>query len=261
MSWPETRAWVGALALSGSAFWTARQLAVHVDLSPLVGYLIAFSCVVACVLLVTSCAPSRLRPCIAGAIAGLLLLVVSRQLRAASFTAAACVLLSLLLLGSALGTAIGLRVKQAGHLLFVAIVSGAADTWSVTQPGGISHVIAHAPVALSLLALPWPLPGTPDIVPLLGVGDVVFVALYVSATRALAMPIRLTLVAMSAGFVLTTVCVVIFERPIPVLPLLGICFVIAQPAARVVPPEDRRHGVWVLTVLVGALVAWFLRRS
>lgn len=196
-----------------------------------------------------------------GAICGALLVAWAQQLRAASVTAAACVLLGLLLLGSALGTVIGRRVTQPGHLLFVAIVSGLADTWSVTQPSGISHVIAHEPAALSLLALPWPFLGTSDIVPLLGVGDVVFVALYTGASRALVLPLRRTLLAMLAGFVLTTLCVVAWERPIPVLPWIGACFVLAQPEARKLPAEDARRGAWVLTALAVAFVAWMLRRS
>ena len=64
-----------------------------------------------------------------------------------------------------------------------------------------------------------------------------------------------------AGFALTTLCVVLFERPIPVLPWLGICFVLAQPLSRRIAAEDLRRGAWVLTVLAGVIAAWFLRRS
>jgi hypothetical protein len=174
---------------------------------------------------------------------------------------AGSVLIALLTLGTALGSQIGQRVKQPGHLLFVALVSALADTWSVTQPGGVSQQISQAPAALDWLALSWPLLGTRDIVPLLGVGDVVFVALYLGATRAHQLKLSRTLFALLAGFTLTIGCVLALERPIPVLPWLGICFVCAHPPARRVDTDDMRRGLWVLTALAGAFALWVLRRT
>jgi len=238
-----------------------RQLALHSSVSPLPAYLVAFYCVIACVIGVAFRVPSHIRECAAGALLAALLVVVGQYSRSGDVIRAACMLIALLALGSALGTQIGLRVKHPGHLLFVALVSSLADTWSVTQPGGISQQIAEAPAALNWLALPWPLLGTRDIVPLLGVGDVVFVALYLGATRAHQLPVSRTLCALLAAFSLTAGCVVAFERPIPVLPWLGICFVCAQPLARRLETGELRRGLWVLTVLTGVFAFWVLRQT
>ncbi|MEY4581767.1 MAG: hypothetical protein RL701_6470 [Pseudomonadota bacterium] len=259
--WRQSRAWAIALLLTGSAFWATRQLAAHAIASPLTAYLTAFVCVITSVLLVALSVPRSTRICSASVIAAVALIANSQRSAASQVAAGVSVLLALLIAGTVVGSLIGRRVKQAGHLSFVALVSGLADTWSVTQPSGISHMIVNEPTALSLLALPWPLPGTEDIAPLLGVGDVVFVALYIAATRAHALPMRRTLLGLSAGFALSTCCVVLLERPIPVLPWLGICFVLAQPQARRIAAEDLRRGAWVLTVLAGVIAAWFLRRS
>jgi len=237
------------------------QLAVYVEVAPLLAYLVAFVSVVACVMLVACCAPNTSAPRLVGLLSALALLGVAQHDAAGGMQAKLCVLIALLMLGSGLGSVVGSRITSPGHLLFVAIVSGLADVWSVTQPGGISREIAEQPAALALLALPWPVLGTSEIPPLLGVGDAVFVGLYIAATRALGLAMRRTLFALLAGFALTTLCVVYFERPIAVLPWLGICFVIAQPKSRVVASDDRRRGAWVLTALAGVLAAWFLRRS
>jgi hypothetical protein len=190
----------------------------------------------------------------------LLAFAASNPARAAELRAL-CVLLALLLFGSGLGMLIGVRIGQPGHLLFVALVSGVADLWSVTQPEGVSKALSEEPAALSFLALPWPLFGTPDIVPLLGVGDIVFTALYVGATRVHALPLRRTVLALALAYLASVLCVVTFQRPIPVLPWLGGCVVLFQPRARSVASADLRRGAWVLTALAGALAAWFWRRS
>jgi hypothetical protein len=171
------------------------------------------------------------------------------------------VLVALLLLGTGVGALVGRRIQQPGHLLFVAVVSSVADLWSVTQPSGISHAIAQDPLALSLAALPWPMPGSGELAPLLGVGDVVFTSLYLAATRVHALPLRRSVLALALGYALTTAFVIATERPIPVLPLMGACFVIAQPAARSVSALDRRRGAWMLTLIASALALWFLQRS
>jgi hypothetical protein len=200
---------------------------------------------------------------ICGALIALALLGFAQQLSAAgiSLIPALCVLVGLLLLGTSVGSWVGSRIQEPGHLLFVAIVSGIADTISVTQPGGVSAAIANEPAALALLALPWPMLGTHDIVPLLGVGDVVFTSLYVSASRAHALAMPRTLLALGAGYTITTLAVIVSARPIPVLPLLGACVVLAQPAVRAISPADRKRGLWAITALACVLAVWFLRRA
>jgi hypothetical protein len=269
-SWGEARIelksggiWVATLALSCSGFGVTTWLAPYSQLSPLAAYSVAFCCVVSSVLFTAWATPRQRMVTISGALIALALLAVAQQRSAAgsALVPALCVLVGLLLLGTSVGSWVGSRIQAPGHLLFVAIVSAVADTMSVTQPGGVSAAIANEPAALALLALPWPMLGTRDIVPLLGVGDVVFTSLYVSATRAHALRMSRTLLALGAGYALTTLAVIVWARPIPVLPLLGACVVVAQPAARAISPADRKRGLWAITALACVLAVWFIRRS
>lgn len=257
------REWTLALALTFGAFWVTAQLALYSPDSPIVAYLLAFSCVVACTLGTSVQAPASARACLSGCVIGLTLLVAAAigRTHASLLLSGSAVLVGLLLIGTGIGALVGARIQHPGHLLFVAVVSSVADIWSVTQPGGISKAIVEEPLALSFAALPWPMLGSAELAPLLGVGDVVFTSLYLAASRVHALPLRRSVLALAAGYALTTLLVIISERPIPVLPLLGACIVIAQPKARSVETLDRRHGAWVLSLLAGALALWFLKRS
>lgn len=154
---------------------------------------------------------------------------------------------------------IGARIQAAGHLLFVAIVSSAMDAFSVYAPAGPTAALIATPHAIQLLALPWPMLGTPDIVPILGVGDVVFAALYRSAARAHGINPARTLAALACGFALTLGALLILQQPIPALPFVGLSFVALVREARAVPSTDRRTGwagIAVLLVVLAVLVRY-----
>jgi hypothetical protein len=253
-------AWVGALALSLSVFIVTVRLAPYSDVSPLVAYLVAFGLIVACVFCVTIATPPKPGSSVAIAAIGAAGLFLVQRAGAPSASAPA-VLLALLALGSGLGTWVGASIEQPGHLLFVALVSTVIDTFSVTHPDGPSAALLRQPESLALLALPWPMLGTRDVVPLLGVGDLVFTSLYWSAGQRHALPARRTAIALGSGFVLAALTVVLSERAIPVLPFLAACMLVAQPAARAPQGRDMRRGLWVMTALGFALAVWVLRRS
>jgi hypothetical protein len=255
-------AWLLSLALGCSGFWVTVRLAPYSALSPLSAYGVAFCCVVLCVFGASLTAPMRSRALAAGAIAGLLGLVFAARMgeRAGIFEPLS-VLVGLLLVGSSIGAWVGARIQHPAHVMFVALVSGIADTLSVTQPGGVSATIVEHPHALALLALPWPMLGTREIAPLLGVGDIIFTSLYIRASRTHHLPLARTVLALAVGYVITTAAVVVWSRPIPVLPLLGAAVVLAQPRTRSIAPSDRRRGAWVITALAGMIAVWILRRS
>jgi hypothetical protein len=257
------RAWALAVATACAGFWVTAGLAVYSPDAPILAYLLAFSCVVACTLGSAANAPASARTCVWGCMVGLVLLLGAALGRShlSLLLSGSGVLMGLLLLGTGIGALVGRRIQHPGHLLFVAVVSTVADIWSVTQPGGISKAIVEEPLALSLAALPWPMLGSSELAPLLGVGDVVFTGLYLAASRTHALPLRRSVLALAAGYAITTLLVIATERPIPVLPLLGACMVLAQPKAREVAAPDRRRGAWALTLLVSALALWFLQRS
>jgi hypothetical protein len=255
--------WATALLLSVGGFQLTAGLAVYSPVPPVVAYLLGFACVVMAALGMSLCVPTSRWAGIVATGSGCILILVAALAPPTQVdgSPALCVLTGLLVLGTGLGALIGRRIQHPSHLLFVALVSGVADALSVTQPGGISKAIAEEPRALALLALPWPLLGTHEIAPFLGVSDVVFASLYLHATRAHVLPLLRSVLALFCGFAVAAVLVLLLLRPIPVLPLLGASIVLAQPRARAASAEDLRRGAWVLAALAFVIATVFLRRS
>jgi hypothetical protein len=235
------------------------RLAAYSDVSPMGGYFVGFALVVACVLSVAIGVPTTRRACALLSLLGLLGLGVAQRMTGVA--AAAGVLVALLALGSALGAWVGQGIAAPGHLLFVAIISSLADTFSVSHPDGPTAAIARSPEALAWLALPWPMLGTRDILPFLGVGDVVFCSLYYAAARKHGLSLARTLMALLAAFASAAIAVGVFERPIAVLPFLGVGVLVAHPAFRRPPTGDQRRGIWLITAFAFALAVWALRGS
>jgi hypothetical protein len=222
-------------------------------------YGVAYACVASCVIAVAAMAPDLgARALAIGSVAVVGLAVA--PLVSGAIVSAGIVLALLLVCGTAAGAAIGARIEHPGHLLPVAVVSSFADLVSVSTPGAPSDAIAHTPAALSVLAISWPMPGTHDAVPILGVGDVVVAALYVAATRKHGLAIPRTLLALGVGLALTAIVVAATALPIPALPFLGAAVVVAHPEARRLPPKDRRTAAIGLALVVLAMVALVLSR-
>jgi hypothetical protein len=248
-------------ALAGFELWLvlAYALSPHVPLDPRAGYAIGFLSVSASAV-VTACASPPLRPRALVALAlpcALLWAVASQQ--GAGLVAAAAVTAALLIAGVLVGGVVGGLIEHPGQLLFVAIVAGAADVASVVHPSGPSAALANTPAALALFMLPWPMLGTRDLVPLLGVGDIVFAALYVASSRHHGLSVRRTAIAELAAFVATMLLVLVLERAIPALPLLGCAVVLAQPLARKPSERDRTRGYVIAVFALIAVTALLLR--
>lgn len=248
-----------ALAVFGVAVWSFPALPLDPSGSAaaaIAGYAIAYACVAACVIVAGATAPDLGRPAI-----GIVALAATAlfALTSAAPTAldAGLVLACLLVAGTSAGVAIGTRIESAGHLLPVAVVSSLADVVSVLTPGAPSDVVADTPALLSVLAISWPMPGTIDVPAILGVGDVVFVALYFGAARRHALSLPRTTIALAVGLALTALVVATTSVAIPALPFLGGAMVIAHPDARRIPPKDRRAaaiGLVLIALAFGALV-------
>lgn len=170
----------------------------------------------------------------------------------------AVVIAALLASGSISGGVLGARIAHPGHLSVVAVVSSLADLWSVLGSSGpTATIVTNAPL-LSVLALPFPMLGTSDIEPLLGLGDIVFVALYLTASERFGLEKRRTMLALSVAFALTALFVILLARPIPALPFLGLAILVAHPEGRLPPPSERRTalmGMGVLALLVLVVLA------
>jgi hypothetical protein len=255
--------WATALLATVCGFQLTAWLAVYSPAAPLIAYLVGFACVVASTIFIALFVPSSRSAGFVGAGFGSALMMVAAASPPDQEEAfpALCVLSGLLVLGSGFGALIGRRIQHPSHLLFVALMSSVADILSVAQPGGISKAIAEQPRMLALLAVPWPLLGSDEIAPFLGVSDVLFASLYLHASRVHVLPMLRSVVALSGGFAVTAALVLLLQRPIPVLPLLGASFVLAHPRARAASVEDLRRGAWVLAALAIVIATVFLGRS
>ena len=230
--------------------------------APYVGGVLAFGFVSAEVLVVSASTP-RLRPralaWLGVPVAGLMVVALAGG-DLSTVTAAALVTGALLLLGTMTGGVVGNAIDVPGHLLVVAVVSALVDTFSVLHPSGPTAQIIEIEAAVDVLLLPWPILGTRDIQPVLGVGDIAFAAIYTVASRRHGLPMWRTVAALAVGLAATLAVVIATGRGTPALPFLGAAFVIAQPRARELPKEDRRKALGGLLAIVLVFAALFLWR-
>lgn len=163
----------------------------------------------------------------------------------------------LLLGGASLGAIVGARIEAPGHLLPVAVVSSLVDLASVLHPFGPSANVVASPGALALLAVWFPMIDDGRLAPVLGVGDVVFCALYVAAIRRHGLSSARVILALALGLLATMGLVLVTGIALPALPALGAAVVIALPEARRLPPADRRNA-WIVMALLAIVVAALL---
>lgn len=238
----------GAYAISG-AF----------PLDPRIAYACAFTMVAASAVAVGCTMPVPSARSLVWLVLPCAMLWVVGSAQGSGLLAALAVTAALLAGASLVGGVVGGLIEHPGQLLFVAIVSGAADVASVFHPTGPSATIADTPAALALIALPWPMLGTGELQPLLGAGDVVFTALYLTSSKRHGMSVGRTALALMAAYVAAMSLVLLLERVVPVLPLLGLAVVLAQPRARTPSERDRKRG-YVIAGLVVVMVAVLLLR-
>lgn len=254
----ETSRWL-AIPLGGAAAMIALQaVGPSVPAPPLLAYAVAFTAISGLALASAYWCPARTRrdlPLLVVPLACLGLIGWSGGL---DVWHAAVVLIALLTAGSLLGSVVGASIEHAGYVLFVAIVSSLADAASVLHPSGPSAQIVESEAALSLLALPFAFLGTSDTPPLLGVGDVVFTAIYVAAGRRHSLPVSRTLLALVLAFAVTAAVVVSTELPVPALPFLGLAMVVAHPEARRPPEHERARGFAVIGAFALVLLVLWL---
>ena len=171
--------------------------------------------------------------------------------------AATLVNLALVSIAHALGGSIGRRVAHPGHLLPACAVAAAADLASVLHPAGPTHAIAQSERALSLFATGFPVPGTRDVAPTLGAGDLVFLALVFGVAVAHRLSMARVVAAAAVGLAVAGALSARFDAAIPALVPVGAALVAGVPAARRLRPEDRRTAV-IAVAAAAAVVAGVL---
>jgi len=259
----DRRRWLAWLAVPGGTagvLVASSFVAPVVPVPPAVGFVVAFALVAGAMIasgwLVPLASPRALVWVVVPGVAVGLLAWTGHA--SAGWPAAAVVAASLLVGGALAGTVVGSRIQHAGHLLVVAWVSTLADAYSVLSASGVSARVVESAEWLPLLAVSWPIYGTDAIEPVLGVGDVVMVALYLTAVRRHGLRERRTVVALAVAFAAVLVALFASGIALPALPFLGVAVVAVHPEARRLRPEDRKPallGVAVLTVLFAILWA------
>ncbi len=233
------------------------------SLSPQLAYVVAFSAVSAELLLAARFVP-LLPPRVAGALAfAAALCLFALRGQAPTLPSALAVTLCLLSASTLLGAVVGARIQVPGHLLAVFGVSALADLWSVYDPTGpsaqLAQQVVERPEQLVLFALAFPMLGSTRIEAIIGAGDIVFAALYLATLRRHGLAATRTAWAMFGAMLAGLLLILIFERALPLLPLIGAAVVLAEPRTRSLPPQDRRSFGVVLVVLSAFLVYRLLR--
>lgn len=253
--------WLGTIAASASLLAAMTAAAPFTTASPLVGYAIGFAFVAGSAIAVGLTCPRVHRRALwlLALPIGVLALLGGDGIAGPAL--AAGVAAALLCGGSFLGAIVGREVEHAGYLVFVVVVSSAMDLVSVFHPTGPSAMIATSARAMSLLAVPWPMLGTSNIEPFLGVGDVVFTSLYLAACRRHDLSQARTVTALVLGYAATALTVIVLARPVPALPLLGAAVVGIHVEARHPPAGDRLRGVIVAVLVVLACLGLLVFRT
>jgi hypothetical protein len=263
-----------AVALAGAVILALGPLAAIALLAPAlrVGFpanLAAAFVAAACAITVgTAAAPypelRRLRAGLAAAITGSGLMaagfVISRLGQGAPTTEVASGLIGsagVVTLGVATGSLVGGRIVHPGHLTAVALASSAADIWSVHAPEGITHALVQSrDLALQrLLTVSASVPPSRAPEALIGLGDVVFAALYLAASARHGLARGRTTTAIAVGLCAAGAATLVAHQPLPALPFVGAAVVVAQPRVRAIAKSDR-----LPTLLAAALVAVALLR-
>ena len=122
-----------------------------------------------------------------------------------------------------LGVLLAKQVAAAWWLAAFAGVAILADAWSVFA-GPTRRVVERAPQALDYLLVHFTPLGGPLAGLGLGMSDLVFLALFLTGSRALGLSVRAGYAAMLGSFVVTVMLAVWWRPAVPALPLLSLAF-------------------------------------
>jgi hypothetical protein len=247
-----------APAIVAAASWAAP--AIHV--SPAIIDLIAFAgatatSLISLALLSRGALPRRARialgsigPCLVG---------VAALSPLTGLSGVVLVCAGLVWFAYALGDLIGFNIEHPGHLLPACVVASIADVTSVLHPNGPSHAVIQSEQAMSALAVSFPVMGTHEFAPTIGIGDLLFIALLLAAARKHSLSTLRMSLLVAAGIAAAGVGSFLWMRAIPALPTIGLAVVLGFAQARNVRSRDRRVA-WMF-VLGAALLAGVLIAS
>ncbi len=101
--------------------------------------------------------------------------------------------------------------------------------------------------------------GSDLIASIIGAGDVLFVAIYLSALAQHGLHARRAAGFILGSFAVALVALLMLERALPLLPLIGGAVILAEPSARKLAKEEQRSVALVLVALAAVIAYRFLR--
>jgi hypothetical protein len=201
-------------------------------------------------------------PRVSMAIGGLAALALLGALIASPSGIGGVVLVDAALVGIAyaLGGSLGRRVADPGHLLPACIVAAVADTVSVLHPAGPTHAIVASERALSLLAVSFPVAGARAVSPVLGVGDLLFIALVLGVAAAHRLSIRRVFLAALVGVAAAGALSMLLSAAVPAIVTIAAAVIAFVPEARRLRTEDRRTSLIAIVIVFSVAGGLALQR-
>ncbi|MBI5534634.1 MAG: hypothetical protein HY898_18050 [Deltaproteobacteria bacterium] len=164
----------------------------------------------------------------------------------------------LIVFGHVLGDLIGGNIEHPGHLLPACVVVSIVDITSVLHPSGPSHAVLASERALAVMVVSFPVLGTHDVAPTIGVGDLLFIALLLAAARRHSLPWIRVAVLIAAGIAVAGAASAWLNAGVPALPAIGLAVAAGVRDARKLRPKDRKTATIIMVgaaVVAAALVA------
>jgi len=163
--------------------------------------------------------------------------------------------INLTLLGIALcgGILLSETIKKPSYLIPLAAAAGLADLWSVSF--GVTNKIIQSRTAMNFLLFSFPVSGK-EILPVIGVTDFIFAAMFLSLSSRFDMPVSRTQALVASSFFISITVAVFGGFGVPVLPVMGLFFVIGQyEHVKIVDPKEKRDAVCGFLIIAAALAA------
>lgn len=161
--------------------------------------------------------------------------------------------INLTLLGVALcgGILLSRIIKKPSYLIPLVAAAGLADIWSVSF--GVTNKVIQSRTAMNFLLFSFPVAGK-GILPVIGVTDFIFAALFLSLSSRFDIPVIRTQVLVAASFIISITVAVFGGFGVPVLPVMGLFFIIGQyKYIKIVDPKEKREAVYGILIIAAAL--------
>ena len=130
-----------------------------------------------------------------------------------------------ILVASVIGIVASSLITRLWWVMIIAAIVTVSDVVSVFSQHGLTQHLAHNPhsIAVSFLAVLIPAPGNPS-GSILGMADLVFIAIFISLGNRFGLPARRTSLALLCSLLFTGIVGLMIGRTIPALPGLALAF-------------------------------------